>query len=469
MYNNGMGFLKKSFVVLVTILVFSVSSNSVFALSSDKYNLYSQNSIFFFDPEASNPCKPSANGGTMVPVSPDEVFLAAEDNPHTVLANLMNHGYTQEAAAGIVGNLIVESGVAMSPKILQGGSFVDDDFRAWDNGGKTFKGGFGIVQWTAAERVQGLQEYADSRSLPVTSLEAQVGFLLEELENPDYKSTLDDLNGKSVEEATFMVGRWFERPGDFIWTTHDGKYYNSYRANTYEEMNPTDTPALYRNFSNRLKFAQQFVGAEPTGVPSETAVNGVGSVVNCLPEVVAPTGTSIGGVDGVVSFLQCDPQWGDLNYGPSGVNGYDSGYGDICQAGCGPVSFASILANFGMNVSPIEVVNVAGIEGMHVAGSGSSHQITQVLAEHYGLEYTSVNYNSIDEINELLKSGYMIHVVGKGSAPYSSGGHYIAIVGIADDGNWIIADSSRPSAAAAIYSPSVVASQAHAGGAVRRK
>lgn len=465
-----MGFLKKISVVVATISVFFVPSNSVFALSSENYNRYAQNSIFFYDPEASNPCKPSASGGTMVPVDPNEVFVVAEDNPSTVLANLINHGYTQEAAAGIVGNLIVESGVAMSPKILQGGSYVDDDFRAWDNGGKTFKGGFGIVQWTAAERVQGLQEYADSRGLPVTSLEAQVGFLLEELENPDYKSTLDDLNGKSVEEATFMVGRWFERPGDFIWTVYEGKYYNSYRANTYEEMNPTDTPALYRNFSNRLKYAKQFVGTSVTGVvPSETATNGVGSIVNCLPEGYAPTGTPIGGAYGVVSFLQCDDRWGSLNYGPSGVYGHDGGYGNICQAGCGPVSFASIMVNFGMNVTPIEVVDVAGEAGMHVAGSGSSHAITATLAKHYGMEYSDVNYHSADSITELLKSGYMIHLVGKGSAPYSDGGHYIAVVGIAEDGNWIIVDSSRPSASVAVYPPSVITSQAHAGGAVRRK
>ncbi len=36
----------------------------------------------------------------------------------------------------------------------------------------------------------------------------------------------------------------------------------------------------------------------------------------------------------------------------------------------------------------------------------------------------------------------MIHTSGRGSNPFTSGGHYIGIRGITEDGKWLLADSA---------------------------
>ena len=60
----------------------------------------------------------------------------------------------------------------------------------------------------------------------------------------------------------------------------------------------------------------------------------------------------------------------------------------------------------------------------------------------------------------------MIHVAGSGSMPYTSGGHYIAIVGVADNGDWIVTDSGHSAdTAIASYDPMQILSGMHEGSA----
>ena len=122
----------------------------------------------------------------------------------------------------------------------------------------------------------------------------------------------------------------------------------------------------------------------------------------------------------------------------------------------------------GLSVNPKATADVAGKAGMYVAGAGSSNNITRVLANEYGMTYKDVNVKSVNEINTLLSDGYMVHIAGKGSMPYSSGGHYVAIVGVDGKGNWIVADPGHKSALVATYSPNTIVSGAHAGGAVKK-
>ena len=60
----------------------------------------------------------------------------------------------------------------------------------------------------------------------------------------------------------------------------------------------------------------------------------------------------------------------------------------------------------------------------------------------------------------------MIHVAGSGSMPYTSGGHYIAIVGISDSGEWIVTDSGHSEdTAIATYDPNQIVAGMHVGSA----
>ncbi len=137
-------------------------------------------------------------------------------------------------------------------------------------------------------------------------------------------------------------------------------------------------------------------------------------------------------------YAQYDPKWKNAPFGTSTVG----------RGGCGPTSFAMMAsALLGRSILPDETGRVAGEAGMYIQGAGSSWQITEVLAAHYGLEFKSLSARSPEEaveiINEYLRQGWMIHTSGQGSEPFTRGGHYIGIRGIASDGNWLIADSGH--------------------------
>ena len=161
--------------------------------------------------------------------------------------------------------------------------------------------------------------------------------------------------------------------------------------------------------------------------------------------------------EGLPEYLQCDDKWGNLAFGLGGINGSQGS--TICAAGCGPTSFA-IMATvlLGREISPSETADIAGRAGIYVPGRGSSWTITKTLADHYGLQYQDFGTSQstcIDTINKALSDGWMIHTSGGGVAPFTGGGHYIGIAGIASNGDWIIADSNLGNKN---YSPSTVLS-----------
>lgn len=124
------------------------------------------------------------------------------------------------------------------------------------------------------------------------------------------------------------------------------------------------------------------------------------------------------------------------------------GSSTIGAAGCGPTSFAMMATVLlGREITPTETAKIAGDAGMYVPGSGSSWDITEYLAEHYGLEYEYISVSStedaVNKITQHLKEGWMIHTSGGGSIPFTSGGHYIGIRGITSDGKWLLADSGH--------------------------
>ena len=151
--------------------------------------------------------------------------------------------------------------------------------------------------------------------------------------------------------------------------------------------------------------------------------------------------------DNFTYYDQYDPKWSGLRFGSGGING-NSG-STIGAAGCGPTSFAMLAtALLGRNVLPSETADIAGKAGMYMDGVGSSWNLTKTLADSYSLDYEHINVSGlntdqiIEKINEYLKNGWMIHVSGSGSSPFTAGGHYIGIRGLTKDGKWLIADSN---------------------------
>lgn len=172
------------------------------------------------------------------------------ENAQTVFSYLTQNGYSITAAAAIMGNLRAEGGADFNPRQLEigknaqyPGDIAPENFVAYDleNNKKTYTGGLGLAQWTSAGRVKNLQEYADKNNLPVTSLSAQAGFLVEELNA--YGVTPEKLNSMSLRDATSYVLKNYEIP-------------------LHMEESVVDT---------RTKFAESFLSYEPGSVDFSNA------------------------------------------------------------------------------------------------------------------------------------------------------------------------------------------------------
>lgn len=105
----------------------------------------------------------------------------------------INKGLKPHQAAGIVGNLIHESGLKTSIK---------------GDGGKAF----GIAQWHP-DRQKGLEALAKSLGTSKTDLNTQLEYVWQELNSTEKKALNALLNSKSVEQATSNFCQYYERPG----------------------------------------------------------------------------------------------------------------------------------------------------------------------------------------------------------------------------------------------------------------
>lgn len=107
---------------------------------------------------------------------------------------------TDEQAAGFVGNLAHETG---DFKFMQ-------EIEPVVAGSK---GGYGFAQWTGPRR-KAFEEWALKNKMDVNSYEANLGFLMYEIDNTSEGAFMEDLKkAKTVEEATKIVSEGYLRPG----------------------------------------------------------------------------------------------------------------------------------------------------------------------------------------------------------------------------------------------------------------
>ena len=235
-------------LILSLLLVFIaplVSFSNASALSRADLKFYAQNNILFIDDEDSSS---NCLDGDLVDLG---------DNSKTALNYLIKKGYSNTSASAIVGNLIAESGVVPNKK--EGGELINDPswrLTEWEKFGMR---GFGIAQWTTGGRQTALQNFADTNGLPVISMEAQLGYLFDELQREvrGAGSSVEHMNASSLEEATFFMYRKFETPRSSFCTTNDKPgCYNNYVPNSVLELSETETSSAYTAYMNRLKYAK---------------------------------------------------------------------------------------------------------------------------------------------------------------------------------------------------------------------
>lgn len=139
-----------------------------------------------------------------------------------IWSRLTAAGLTPAGAAGLMGNLYAESG--LNPENLQNThekklGLTDAAYTAAVDAGTytNFAGdgaGYGLAQWTYKTRKAALLAYVRAAGRSVGDLEAQVGFLLQELAG-SYKGVLSTLkSAQDTRTASDAVLLQFERPAD---------------------------------------------------------------------------------------------------------------------------------------------------------------------------------------------------------------------------------------------------------------
>lgn len=307
--------------------------------------------------------------------------LTGSDNQQRAFNYFVQKGLTAEQSAGIVGNLVQESEV--DPKSNQP-----------DGPGR------GIAQWSEGDRWDELLKYASSRGANAEDLGLQLDFMWYEMTSVSpWSSTLPALKAtKTIEEATRVFEENYEKAGEPV-------------------------------MENRIKYAQAVFNNYATAEQKASEI--AATVSDCYGVVGSGQNTKF--IDGFIIYSQYDPAWKDRPYGTSTIG----------RSGCGPSAMAMIIVNLlGNGVTPVDTSNFAASQGLYIPGQGSSWSISPVLAAHWGLKSKPISPD-VQQIAAALQAGGLVIAPGKGSLPFTSGGHFIVVRGITADGKFKVGDSGH--------------------------
>ena len=436
--------------------------------------------------------------------APDEIIIPRVDTScgstaASLKKYLMDAGYTLDAASGILGNLMQESGVSI--KSIEDSSVrpLTTDFVAYDfeNDKKTFRGGFGIAQWDYKTRVKALQTYANNYANGVVvSEKAQFGYLVQELNKQLSPSVL---NSKSLEEVTWIIVRSYENPfsvrctqnnpcTSYSFTCEDGDHcrytgvvsssgkrqiaywndVNTHDAKTsYDELvnNKSKYLAAWRTWNKRTEYAQNAKDMDITkcsGTSSQDDDSSDPQVPTSDPDPDNPTVTTTGaiGASSSNSFYRQD-QYKTTVWRKDGSTIFDSGCSLIAVA-----NSMKVLGINGSNPNLLAEYTRSVIQGETQTGWGSSSKSIEMLLSRYNMSKTMLwsSYNTptatkIQAIRNALASGKAIIMGGdrkhispgmttcpdtsSGVCVFTYNGHFAAIVGITADDKIVVANPAR--------------------------
>lgn len=431
-------FLKSLLCFALALLTINpVFARSVSPLSESQLNYYNANGIYYYTP---GNCTSGGYAGT----------ISGSDNEakiwnYFVSANINGISNNPAAIAGILGNFYQES--SYNPFAVSGSG--------------TYYGLYQTNSSSMIAAVNALGDYWRSTSAPEdvndSAIEIELDFLInDKFAAPEHRfeayvnSSLNNNIENSAEGAKiyaelFLVAVERAVGGTEPLTSSEAKALaRSLGIGSYAETG-------WQGTSSRSNHAAEVYEKYASSTPTKTI-----DTTTCRTKRSPYTG------DSIPQYFQCGESWSNLMYGPGGIHG--SRGTSICASGCGPTSFAMMAtALLQQTILPDEVADFAGKQGQHAYDPdygwlGSSWTITQVLAQHYGLQYKDLGTCDITTINRYLSDGWMIHTSGAGSAPFTSGGHYIGIAGLNSNGEWYIANSASRSNANGYYSPSAVVS-----------
>ena len=354
-------------------ILFLLFPSSALAVSDQRRNI---ERYPFYDPSAekvtctptvTNPSATTGGGG----VSTDP--LVGATNTEQAYRFFVTKGLSPVQSAGIVGNLIQESGV--NPSSHQGG------------GGP----GRGIAQWTVTERWVTLLQFASNNNMDPWALNTQLNFLWLELTTSYKRSTYDKLILETTivgATQTFEVN--FERAG---------------------------IPNMAARIKNAQRVYDQYSGAPPGTNPGGGATgSGASEATDCAPQTTTPA--SAGGLaTGTYAELLVKIQANKLvSYGSEVIRrDIETGKGKCIGGQVGEVAISPDLLKLIINVveatkTPIVISSVVSNHNC-LASSGNISNHSYGFALDIGNEAQAnvlypylYNNRQLLQINELIYS-----------------------------------------------------------------
>jgi hypothetical protein len=352
------------------------------------------------------------------------VDLSGNGNPQIAFNFFVQKGLTLNQAAGIVGNMYLESSGVVPTKV-QGGANSQNPADAGSSG-------WGIVQWTPANtKVPGIIKAAGINGnvydigtqldMLWAQLTGKAGGYSEQKAGDDIKSTTTLSDAVRAFQGDDKIGgrfSGFERPQD-------------------------ESASLARRTSLAQQMLKKYGGSVDTAVtaPAGSSCSSAGA------------GEDTQFIEGFRVYNQYDPRWANKPYGSS----------TIAESGCGPSAMAMIITAMSTQiVTPDQTAAYAGGKGLYISGAGSSWSIAPVLAKNWGLKATLIGAD-VAKITATLQSGGLVIASGQGPLPFTSGGHYIVIRGVTSDGKWKIGDSGHSDTSSQSWSPQQIVSSMNDG------
>lgn len=192
---------------------------------------------------------------------------------------LQGYGLTPVASAGIVGNGMIESN--MDPTIIEGGGHANE---IPVNGTH----GYGIFQYTSADRQQGLADFAKSLGISSGSPEAQFQYMLKEL-GPEGINKLN--NFETPEQAAVWFHDNFERSADT-------DLYPRQKA-ARDAFSQAGSPTSMTRYQNNNPQSQSFEFDDPNEKLDFDKINQLMNYQVASPEVEAARATQAGRITGL--------------------------------------------------------------------------------------------------------------------------------------------------------------------------
>lgn len=350
-----------------------------------------------------------------------------EGNAKRIYEFLRQQGYSNTAAAGIMGNLQQEHN--FSTKDV--GEHVNED-------GLTY-GGLGIVQWNGS-RTQSLREYAAQTGRDPEDLDLQLDFMMKEINDGYHSVNQDSLN--ALGSAEEVAAKW---NSDYEGGTETGKrqayasdILNKINSNGFSGAGLWDTISDYASTAKKRLFNNPNAPSIADTGSSYNENNDNGGVgLNDVQHSTPLIYDSFGFGNPIKYFMQNNPEWINEELAPAIKAQTGESYGTIGDKGCGLVSVADAIVNNtkgNVPADPKTLSSFLGIDDVDKEGGIKStmepNNVFTRLGKSMGNDIDIQPFRgTYSDFKEQLKAGSGFILGGKGGAPFSDAGHYVYAAG----------------------------------------